>query len=94
MAITYLHPAAESSGELRPYTLQSNVHAAGLRVGLVANSFPGATPFMQHLERSLARALPGAVFSHFQKPNVSRMADKQADEVVAQCDVAVAAWGH
>ncbi len=94
MSITYLDPSSEATFADEPYALATDTRAAGLRVGLLANSFPGAVPFMAQLETALREKLPGATFIHFQKPGVTRVRDELADEIGEQCDVSVAAWGH
>ena len=64
-------------------------------IGLVANGFPDSEAFLDQVEKALAVALPDASFRRWNKGNASIMiSDAMLDEVVADCDAVVGAYGH
>ena len=66
-----------------------------LTVGLLANGFPDSVAFLDHVEKSLAATLPSASFRRFDKGNASAViSDAMLDDVVAECQAVVAAYGH
>ncbi len=94
MPVTYLDPAGEARVEPQPYTLRLDISRRPLTLGLIANSFPDGTEFMDCLERSLLRELPGVATRRFQKPFVDPITDEVQAALKAECHAAVAVWGH
>jgi hypothetical protein len=94
MTIEYLDPAAEESAPVEQYGLKLDLAKRPLTLGLIANSFPDARNFMDHVERALADLLPGATLRRYQKPAVDPVSPKVLAEIERECDGVVAAWGH
>ncbi len=93
MTVTYLDPTAEEGIEVEPYELFVDTQKE-ITIGLVANSFPDGTEFMDKLETVLGDMLPKATLRRYQKPGVLPMSDEQLAEVTSECDASIAAWGH
>ena len=94
MAVQYLDPTAEESVPAEPYELFLDLARRPLTLGLLANSFPDATNFMDAIEREVARALPGVTLKRYQKPSVDPLSDAMLAEIAGECDGLLAAWGH
>ena len=93
MSVTFLEPTAERGVEIAPYELFADT-SGPLRIGLLANAFPDGTRFMDKLEAVLSESLPLAAFQRYQKPDVGVVADDLAAQIIEECDVVLAAWGH
>ena len=94
MTVNYLDPAAEQAVAVEPYGLSLDMTKRPLTLGLIANSFPDATNFTDHVERALAALLPGVTFRRYQKPTVEPVSPKMLADLVRDCNGMVAAWGH
>lgn len=94
MTVTYLDPAAEEGTPAEPYELFLDASKPGLTIGLLANSFPDATNFMDCVELELRKLSPSATFLRYQKPSVEPATPAQLSEITAACDGMIAAWGH
>jgi len=94
MTVTYLDPTGEASAPLLAYDRRLDTARRPLTLGLIANSFPDCKPFVDCLERALAKALPGAAFKRFQKPGVDPIGKDALASLTGECDAAIAAWGH
>lgn len=92
--ITYLDPAGEVASAPVTYDLRLDVGAGPITLGLIANAFPDASTFMDCLEESVLRELPGTNIRRFQKVSVDPIDPELFAEMVACCDAAIAAWGH
>lgn len=94
MTVNYLDPAAEEAVAVERYGLSLDMTQRPLTLGLIANSFPDATNFTDHVERALAALLPGVMFRRYQKPNVEPVSPKMLADLARDCNGMVAAWGH
>ena len=94
MTIDFLDPAAEQSAPAEHYGLKLDLAKRPLSLGLIANSFPDARKFMDHVERALADLLPGVTLRRYQKPAVDPVSPKVLADIERDCDGVVAAWGH
>ena len=93
--IEFVDPRAEPGAPVEPYTLGLSDTDGPLTVGLLANGFPDSVAFLDHVEQSLAATLPAASFRRFDKGNASAViSDEMLDDVVAECQAVVAAYGH
>jgi hypothetical protein len=93
MSIQYHDPRAEPATAAEPYTLRADLSAPV--VGLLANGFPDSEVFLEAVEGALARRLPQARFVHYNKHNASVPANSaMVGEIVEQCSLAIAAYGH
>ncbi len=93
MTVTYLDPTAEAGVPAEPYELFLE-ERGDVTVGLVANTFPDGTRFMDKLEGVLHELMPAATIRRYQKPSVLPMEADQLEAVRRECDAAIAAWGH
>lgn len=93
MTVTYLDPTAEAPIPAEAYELFANVEGP-ITIGLVANSFPDGTRFMDKLELALNEARPNVTIRRYQKPSVLPVTDEQLGAITSECDAAIAAWGH
>ena len=93
--VTFLDPRSEPGAPVEPYELRVDAHAAPLTFGLVANGFPDSEEFLDQVEKALAVAVPDASFRRWNKNNASSIiSDEMLDEVIADCQAVVAAYGH
>ena len=93
--IAFVDPRAEPSAPIEGYDLRIDVAAAPTTIALVANGFPDSEEFLDQIEKALAVAVPDASFRRFNKYNASAMiSDAMLDEVVADCQAVVGAYGH
>ena len=92
--VTFVDPRAEPGAEVEPYT-QSVDTNAGPSIALVANGFPDSEEFLLRVEKALTTRLPAARFVHWNKRNASAtLRDDMVDDIAANCDAAVGAYGH
>jgi len=93
--ITFLDPRAEPGAAIEPYELSVDAQAAPLTIGLVANGFPDSEEFLDQVEKALAVEVPAASFRRWNKHNASAtISDDMLEEVAADCQAVVAAYGH
>lgn len=90
----FLDPRGVPSRALEPYELSADLNE-GDTIALFANGFPDSVAFLEHVERSLSRALPGVNFLHLNKGNASALASQEHLSTIAEsCSAVVAAYGH
>ena len=79
-----------------PYTLGIDLAANPPSVvGLLANGFPDSENFLRHVGTELERLIDGIEVRVWNKGNASIAApDSMLDEIQAQCDAVIAAYGH
>jgi hypothetical protein len=95
MTVRFLDPRAEPGLPVEPYTLGVDVAAGVVHVGLLANGFPDSVNFLDQVELALAAVLPSAAFHRYDKGNASIPAgDELLSAIAAECQAAVAAYGH
>lgn len=93
--ITFLDPRSEPGAPVDEYALAIDIAAAPTVVGLVANGFPDSEEFLDEIERVLAATVPTVSVRRWNKHNASAtMSGEMLDEVVAECQAVVAAYGH
>lgn len=93
MTVTYLDPTAEEGIPAEAYELFLE-EREDVTIGLIANTFPDGTRFMDKLEAALHELMPHAVLRRYQKLSVLPMEADQLEAVRRECDAAIAAWGH
>jgi len=93
--ITFHDPRAEPGAPVEAYELSIDVQAQPVTIGLVANGFPDSEEFLDQVEKALAVEVPTASFRRWNKHNASStISDAMLEEVVADCQAVVAAYGH
>lgn len=95
MTVQFLDPRAEPGMPVDPYELSIDLESGPIDIGLLANGFPDSVNFLDHVQESLASALPQARFHRYDKGNASIVApDTMLEEITAKCRAVVAAYGH
>ena len=94
--IEFHNPQGERAVPADPYTLGIDLAANPPSVvGLLANGFPDSENFLRHVGTELERLIDGIEVRVWNKGNASIAApDSMLDEIQAQCDVVIAAYGH
>ena len=94
--IEFHNPQGERAVPADPYTLGIDLAANPPSVvGLLANGFPDSENFLRHVGRELERLIDGIEVRVWNKGNASIAApDSMLDEIQAQCDAVIAAYGH
>jgi hypothetical protein len=94
--IEFHNPQGERAVPADPYTLGIDLAANPPSVvGLLANGFPDSENFLRHLGTELERLIDGIEVRVWNKGNASIAApDSMLDEIQAQCDAVIAAYGH
>jgi hypothetical protein len=92
--ITYHDPRGESETAPDPYELRVSLEGA-ISIGLVANGFPDSVRFLDHVEKALAQELPSVTFVRYDKGDASSvLSEAMLDDISAECQAVVAAYGH
>jgi len=94
VTIRYFDPRAEPSRAAEPYTLSLDIVSKPVTLGLIANSFPDATRFMDHVETALKAAIPTSAVIRYVKPDTSPARTDMRLEIAEKCDAVVSAYGH
>ena len=94
--IEFHNPQGERAVPADPYTLGIDLAANPPSVvGLLANGFPDSENFLRHVGTELERLIDGIEVRVWNKGNASIAApDSMLDEIQAQCDAIIAAYGH
>lgn len=93
--IEFLDPRAEPSAPVEPYRLGIEVGEGPIDIGLLANGFPDSVKFLDRVEEALRNRLPEARFHRYDKGDASSVvSDAMLETIVAECQAAVAAYGH
>jgi hypothetical protein len=94
--IEFHNPQGERAVPANPYTLGIDLAANPPSVvGLLANGFPDSENFLRHVGTELERLIDGIEVRVWNKGNASIAApDSMLDEIQAQCDAVIAAYGH
>ena len=94
--IEFHNPQGERAVPADPYTLGIDLAANPPSVvGLLANGFPDSENFLRHVGTELERIIDGIEVRVWNKGNASIPAsDSMLDEIQAQCDAVIAAYGH
>ena len=94
--IEFHNPQGERAVPADPYTLGIDLAANPPSVvGLLANGFPDSEDFLRHVGTELERLIDGIEVRVWNKGNASIAAPvSMLDEIQAQCDAVIAAYGH
>ena len=94
--IEFHNPQGERAVPADPYTIGIDLAANPPSVvGLLANGFPDSENFLRHVGTELERLIDGIEVRVWNKGNASIAApDSMLDEIQAQCDAVIAAYGH
>ena len=94
--IEFHSPAGQRGTPAAPYTLGIDLTAGQPQVvGLLANGFPDSENFLRHVGAELESLIDSIEVRIWNKGNASIAApDTMLDEIQAQCDAVIAAYGH
>ena len=90
-------PRARVGTNLESYDLARDVRAdegKGVVVGLLANGFPDSDIFIAKVGEVIGERLPAAELRYWNKGNAGLPANDAILGEIADCDVAIAAYGH
>ena len=89
-----MDPRGAPSRPIEPYDLRSEF-VEGDTVALFANGFPDSVAFLDSIETTLSRVVPGLRFVRLDKGNASELASPEHLSTIADsCSAVVAAYGH
>ena len=87
-------PRAEPKAVAEPYEITVDLNKQ-VSIGLVANGLPDSVRFLDHVEKTLAQAVPTASFVRYDKGDASSVVGgKMLEDIQAECQAVVAAYGH
>ena len=94
--IEFLNPDADVGVKQIPYDLSVAVEAnAQTTIGLLANGFPDSENFLRAVGKALKKRLPDLHTKVWNKGDAAiEASDEIVAEMVADCHVAIAAYGH
>lgn len=96
--VKFVDPRGVSNATVEPYTLSRDLRADdGLNttVGLLANGFPDSEVFIRKIGDAIQKRLPDVRTMVWNKGNAGvEVSDAMAEEIVADCQVVIAAYGH
>jgi len=93
-ATEFHDPRAQPKAVAEPYAIKVDLNKP-LTIGLVANGFPDSVRFLDHVEKTLAQAVPTASFVRYDKGDASSVVGgKMLEDIQAECQAVVAAYGH
>ena len=96
--VKFHDPRGEIATEIDAYELSLDISAndgEGVTVGLLANGFPDSELFMTKIDNSLRKRLTKVSTKLWNKHNAAMVvSDGMLAEINANCQVAIAAYGH
>ena len=93
--IEYVNPEGQSSIENTPYRLSASIKGANaIKIGFLANGFPDSDIFIAKVGEVIGERLPAAELRYWNKGNAGLPANDAILGEIADCDVAIAAYGH
>ena len=94
MTTEFHDPRAKPKAAPEAYELSADF-TKPLSIGLVANGFPDSVRFLDHVEKTLGQAVPTASFVRYDKGDASSVvSERMLDDIQAECQAVVAAYGH
>ena len=96
--IKFIDPRGAVATEAEAYELSMDVRAnegAGTTVALLANGFPDSENFIRKIGDALCQRLPKIQVLVWNKNNAGvEVSEKMLKEILAKCQIAIAAYGH
>jgi len=96
--IKFIDPRGSVATEVEPYELSADVRAnqgSGMTVGLLANGFPDSEVFIRKIGDAIEKRLPNIRTLVWNKGNAGiEVTDDMLQEILSDCQVAIAAYGH
>lgn len=96
--VRFIDPRGRIATEMEPYELSSNLKingGASTTVALLANGFPDSEIFIRKVGESIKKRLPNIRTLVWNKGNAGvEASDEIVAEIMADCQVVIAAYGH
>lgn len=96
--VQFIDPRGSVATEIEPYELSKDIHAnngSGIAVALLANGFPDSEVFIRKVGDAIKKRLPNVRTLVWNKGNAGvEVSDGMLQEILAECQVAIAAYGH
>ena len=96
--LKFVDPRGNDATVIEPYTLSKDLksgESSATTVALLANGFPDSENFLRAVGEALKKRLPDVKTKVWNKGNAGIEAnDEIVAEIVADCQVAIAAYGH
>ena len=96
--LKFVDPRGNDATVIEPYTLSKDLksgESSATTVALLANGFPDSENFLRAVSAALKKRLPDVKTKVWNKGNAGIEADDEiVAEIVADCQVAIAAYGH
>jgi len=95
--VRFHDPRARVGTNFESYDLAHDVRAnngKGIIVGLLANGFPDSDIFVTKVGEVIAKRLTDVEIRFWNKGNAGLPANEEILGELAECDVAIAAYGH
>jgi hypothetical protein len=98
IVLKFVDPRGNDATVIEPYTLSKNLksgESSATTVALLANGFPDSENFLRAVGKALKKRLPDLHTKVWNKGDAAiEASDKIVAEIVADCHVAIAAYGH
>lgn len=96
--LKFIDPRGNNATAIEPYTLSKDLtseESSDVTVALLANGFPDSENFVRAVGHALQKRIPSVQTMVWNKGNAGVEAnDEIVAEMLAQCQVAIAAYGH
>lgn len=96
--LKFIDPRGNDATVIEPYTLSKDLksgESSATIVALLANGFPDSENFLRAVAKALKKRLPDLQTKVWNKGNAGiEASDEIIAEMVADCHVAIAAYGH
>lgn len=95
--IEFHDPRGETATPEENYELSHDLgpDGDGTTVALLANGFPDSDSFLEVVGKVLSERLPKLTIKHWNKGNASiTVPEEMLSEIEAECQIAIAAYGH
>ena len=96
--LKFVDPRGSVATEIEPYHLSLNLRTqigSELQVALLANGFPDSVLFMKKIGKALHEKFPNIRTRIWDKGNAGVPASEEMlNEIEADCQVVIAAYGH
>ena len=96
--LKFVDPRGNDATVIEPYTLSKDLksgESSATTVALLANGFPDSENFLRAVGEALKKLLPDVQTKVWNKGNAGiEASDEIVAEMVADCQAAIAAYGH
>lgn len=94
----FIDPRGDTATAIEPYRLSKDLTAgtsSDVTVGLLANGFPDSENFIRAVGAAIQQRIPSIQTVVWNKGNAGvEVSDDMVSEILARCQVTIAAYGH